>query len=82
MIQEFGKQFFNAIKEFKKPKPIEEDEGDVFWDSTKIAERRVRESTFFEEKGVVFKEKTYGGKKVIGRDQRINGGAYLTIVGA
>jgi hypothetical protein len=47
------------------------------WNKTIIAEKRVENSAFYEERGFIKKEKFFQGRPIIGRDRKINGGVYL-----
>lgn len=47
------------------------------WNKTQLAEERVKRSGFYEEKGVIRKEKIFQGRPIIGRDRKIDGGVYL-----
>jgi len=47
------------------------------WNKTITAEQRVKNSAFYEEKGLIRKEKIFQGRPIIGRDRKINGGVYL-----
>lgn len=52
-------------------------ESNADWKKTKLAIDRVKSSIFYEEFGVIRKEKTFQGRPIIGRDKTINGGVYL-----
>lgn len=47
------------------------------WNKTRFVEERVKRSGFYEEKGVIRKEKIFQGRPIIGRDRKIDGGVYL-----
>ena len=47
------------------------------WRKTRFAEQRVKNTGFYEEKGITRKEKFFQGRPIIGRDRKINGGVYL-----
>jgi len=50
---------------------------DAHWDRTELVQKRMRGKAFYEEKGIIRKEKIYKGRPVISRDTSINGGVYL-----
>lgn len=47
------------------------------WNHTEVARERIRKSGYFEEKGLLRKERLFKGRPVIHRDTPINGGVYL-----
>jgi len=47
------------------------------WDKTRLVEERIEGSGFYEEKGILRKEKKFKGREIIGRDKKINKGVYL-----
>lgn len=47
------------------------------WNKTITAEERLKNSAFYEEKGLIKKEKFFQGRAIIGRDRKINGGVYI-----
>jgi hypothetical protein len=49
----------------------------IDWSKTRLAEERIKETDFYEEKGLIRKEKYFQGRPIIGRDRPINGGVYL-----
>jgi hypothetical protein len=57
----------------KKDKQAQENS----WDKTSIGIDRVKKTDFYEEKGIIRKEKIFKGRPIIGRDKKINGGVYL-----
>lgn len=64
-------ELFSFLNENKKG------EEEAQWRKTSFAIERVKTSGFYEEKGLLRKEKFYQGRPVIGRDTKINGGVYL-----
>lgn len=47
------------------------------WNKTSLSVSRVEKTGFYEEKGLINKEKNFKGRPIIGRDKKINGGVYL-----
>lgn len=47
------------------------------WNKTITAEQRLKDSIFYEEKGLIRKENFFQGRPIIGRDRKINGGVYV-----
>lgn len=47
------------------------------WRNTSRAEDRLRQDMFYEERGLIRKEKRFAGRPIISRDKPINGGVYL-----
>lgn len=60
-----------------KPNPHVSPSPPAEWELTRIAEARVKSSSFYEERGLIRKEKLFAGRPIIGRDSVINGGVYV-----